>query len=120
MLQRISAYVDNQDFCWLSEVYAPKIGPNGPSTFHSPNIDLSYFKLNKTVPNEWPPRTSLSVKLGNVAETCVTTCERHGLRCEPSYFPIVNATSETQFENLASLTCRETYVTAEIYGRDYL
>lgn len=119
MLIRISTYIEKQNFCWLSEVYAPKIGPNGPSTFHSPNIDLSYFKLNTSIPNEWPPRRSLNIKLGNPTESCATVCERHNLRCEPSFFPIINATAENQFQNLASLTCRETYVTDEIFAPSY-
>ena len=73
MMHRINTYVDKQDFCWLSEIYAPKIGPNGPSAFNSPNIDLSYFKVNHTVYNEWPPRSALSMKLGNSQDNCITT-----------------------------------------------
>ncbi|XP_073230424.1 alpha-1,6-mannosylglycoprotein 6-beta-N-acetylglucosaminyltransferase A-like isoform X3 [Porites lutea] len=57
MLERINAYVENQDFC---------------------------------KPSRWPPLSELKMTLGGVGESCLETCLKKKLICEPQFFVSLN------------------------------
>ncbi|KAM7436454.1 hypothetical protein ABFA07_013721 [Porites harrisoni] len=57
MLERINAYVENQDFC---------------------------------KPSRWPPLSELKMTLGGVGESCLETCHKKKLICEPQFFVSLN------------------------------
>ncbi|XP_012941114.1 alpha-1,6-mannosylglycoprotein 6-beta-N-acetylglucosaminyltransferase A [Aplysia californica] len=62
MLQRINAFIQNQNFCSFSRKAA-----------------------------KWPPKESVEFTLGDAGRSCKDVCWKTGRLCEPEYFPEINS-----------------------------
>lgn len=72
MLQRVNAYIENQNFC-----------------FHQENKQ-----------NKWPPTSSITYIIGGAGKSCRDACWDIHKICEPGHFPEMN--TESAFSNLTS------------------
>ncbi|XP_053150441.1 alpha-1,6-mannosylglycoprotein 6-beta-N-acetylglucosaminyltransferase B isoform X3 [Hemicordylus capensis] len=95
MLERIHAYIQYQDFCAVAAL------PD-QSNSHTMQSSASPFRLQ---PNStylawsgnsssslpaWPPVKSMQVWVSDVGQACTSTCQKHGLVCEPEFFKFIN------------------------------
>ncbi|XP_055079434.1 alpha-1,6-mannosylglycoprotein 6-beta-N-acetylglucosaminyltransferase B [Periophthalmus magnuspinnatus] len=94
MLERVHAYIQNQDFCSPQKpLDSPSSWPgNPPSPFRLlPNSStLSWALADSTPPSSWPPLSALRVLASALNQSCVRTCQRAGLVCEPAFYRYIN------------------------------
>ncbi|KAL8163152.1 UNVERIFIED_CONTAM: hypothetical protein K2H54_012102 [Gekko kuhli] len=92
MLERIHAYIQYQDFCAgavppdtsaVKSSTSPFILP--PNSTHL----LWAHNASSSLPT-WPPVNSMQVWLSETGQACTSTCQQHGLVCEPEYFKFIN------------------------------
>ncbi|XP_030646324.1 alpha-1,6-mannosylglycoprotein 6-beta-N-acetylglucosaminyltransferase B [Chanos chanos] len=96
MLERVNAYIQHQDFCHLRAQF-PSANVSGswpgnpPSPFIPlPNSNALIWAPNITMPPCWPPLTALRLLLAPDSHSCISTCQKMGLICEPAFFPFIN------------------------------
>ncbi|XP_058028858.1 alpha-1,6-mannosylglycoprotein 6-beta-N-acetylglucosaminyltransferase B isoform X1 [Ahaetulla prasina] len=96
MLERIHAYIQNQDFCATAALPAKSSSPTMQSSL-SPfilqsNATALVWSHNVTSSHlpAWPPVKSLQVWLSETGQACTRTCQQHNLVCEPEFFKFLN------------------------------
>ncbi|XP_042563083.1 alpha-1,6-mannosylglycoprotein 6-beta-N-acetylglucosaminyltransferase B-like [Clupea harengus] len=98
MLERVSAYIEHQDFCHPDPPFPPlnasKSWPgNPPSPFmllqHN-NTSTLVWAPNATAPPCWPPLSALQLLLAPEGLSCARSCTEENLVCEPAFFPFIN------------------------------
>lgn len=97
MLERVHAYIQNQDFCSPQKPFpsgsdssSPWPG-DPPSPFRLlPNSSaLSWALPGSSLPS-WPPLTALRVLASAPNQSCVKRCQDAGLICERAFFHYIN------------------------------
>ncbi|XP_057201460.1 alpha-1,6-mannosylglycoprotein 6-beta-N-acetylglucosaminyltransferase B isoform X1 [Triplophysa rosa] len=107
MLERVNAYIQNQDFCQQSRPFpAVNESRSWPGNPPSPFVQLSnstdlIWAPNISAPACWPPLRALRLFLSPEASSCVKTCQDAGFICEPAFFPFIN-----NMEALSGLNAR--------------
>ncbi|KAJ0058404.1 hypothetical protein NL108_013884, partial [Boleophthalmus pectinirostris] len=94
MLERVHAYIHNQDFCSPQKpLDSPSSWPGDPpSPFRlMPNSSaLSWALAGSATPSSWPPLSALRVLASPLNQSCVKTCQQAGLVCEPALYHYIN------------------------------
>ncbi|KAM6905445.1 alpha-1,6-mannosylglycoprotein 6-beta-N-acetylglucosaminyltransferase B isoform 2-T2 [Xenentodon cancila] len=93
MLERVHAYIQNQDFC-SPEVPFPPV--NSSQTFLQslfkplPNSKILTWASNASFFSSWPPLPALRLLASLQGQSCVEACQAKGLICEPAFFRFIN------------------------------
>nr|XP_057935002.1 alpha-1,6-mannosylglycoprotein 6-beta-N-acetylglucosaminyltransferase B-like isoform X2 [Doryrhamphus excisus] len=98
MLERLHAYIQQQDFCAPEPLFIPtnltKRGSGssftGPLFVPLPNSTALGWSPNVAAPPAWPPLSALRVMVSQEGESCVEACRTQGLICEPAHFGFIN------------------------------
>ncbi|CAG5947748.1 unnamed protein product [Menidia menidia] len=100
MLERVHAYVQNQDFCAPEDpvifTNLSRIVYGGGSRFIEtlfvplPNSTSLTWASNVRAPTVWPPLSSLRLLASEEGQSCVDACRLVGLICEPAHFRFIN------------------------------
>ncbi|XP_067088857.1 alpha-1,6-mannosylglycoprotein 6-beta-N-acetylglucosaminyltransferase B [Osmerus mordax] len=96
MLERVHAYIHNQDFCSPQATFPPvnmsSVWPGSPPSpfVLLPSESALSWASNVRAPPSWPPLSSLRLLASLEGQSCVEACKRAGLICEPSYFHYIN------------------------------
>uniref|UniRef100_A0A3P9IEC6 alpha-1,6-mannosyl-glycoprotein 6-beta-N-acetylglucosaminyltransferase n=1 Tax=Oryzias latipes TaxID=8090 RepID=A0A3P9IEC6_ORYLA len=77
MLERVHAYIQNQDFC----------APDPPFI---PNSTALVWASDVRAPTAWPPLSSLRLLASQEGQSCVEACGLTGFICEPAHFRFIN------------------------------
>ncbi|XP_013914724.1 PREDICTED: alpha-1,6-mannosylglycoprotein 6-beta-N-acetylglucosaminyltransferase B isoform X3 [Thamnophis sirtalis] len=96
MLERIHAYIQNQDFCASAALPDRSSSPTMQSSLspfilqlNSTALVWSHNITSSHLP-AWPPVKSLQVWLSESGQACTRTCQQHNLVCEPEFFKFLN------------------------------
>ncbi|KAK0147971.1 Alpha-1,6-mannosylglycoprotein 6-beta-N-acetylglucosaminyltransferase B [Merluccius polli] len=100
MLERVHAYIQNQDFCALETPFPlanlSKPVASGASTSPGPlfvplpNSTALGWAANVTPPPVWPPLSSLRLLVSQEGQSCIEACQSVLLVCEPAHFRFIN------------------------------
>ncbi|XP_043971321.1 alpha-1,6-mannosylglycoprotein 6-beta-N-acetylglucosaminyltransferase B-like isoform X2 [Gambusia affinis] len=100
MLERLHAYIQNQDFCVPDSPFIPANFSRRGSASGSrvirplfvplPNSTALGWASNVTAPTAWPPLSSLRLLVSQEGQSCVEACQSAGFICEPAHFRFVN------------------------------
>ncbi|XP_042281983.1 alpha-1,6-mannosylglycoprotein 6-beta-N-acetylglucosaminyltransferase B-like isoform X2 [Thunnus albacares] len=100
MLERVHAYIQNQDFCNPEPPFIPanlsrqgSAGGSritGPLFVTLPNSTTLGWASNVTAPPAWPPLSSLRLLVSQEGQSCVEACQSAGFICEPAHFRFIN------------------------------
>ncbi|CAB1454934.1 unnamed protein product [Pleuronectes platessa] len=100
MLERVHAYIQNQDFCAPEPPFTPanlsKQGSAGgsrtagPLFVPIPNSTALGWSSSVTPPSAWPPLRSLRLLVSQEGQSCVEACQSAGFICEPAHFRFIN------------------------------
>uniref|UniRef100_A0AAQ4PPK5 alpha-1,6-mannosyl-glycoprotein 6-beta-N-acetylglucosaminyltransferase n=1 Tax=Gasterosteus aculeatus aculeatus TaxID=481459 RepID=A0AAQ4PPK5_GASAC len=94
MLERVHAYIQNQDFCrpeapfppvnssWLGDAPGPFVLP--------PDSSILAWGANASSYAPWPPLSALRLLASPEGQSCVRACRRAGLVCEPALYRFIN------------------------------
>ncbi|XP_067331998.1 alpha-1,6-mannosylglycoprotein 6-beta-N-acetylglucosaminyltransferase B isoform X6 [Channa argus] len=96
MLERVHAYVQNQDFCSPDDPFPPVntsrswLG-SSPSPFTLlPNSSVLMWASNTSSYTSWPPLSALRLLASLEDQSCVSACQSAGLICEPAFYRFIN------------------------------
>ncbi|KAM8824717.1 alpha-1,6-mannosylglycoprotein 6-beta-N-acetylglucosaminyltransferase B [Synchiropus picturatus] len=96
MLERVHAYVQNQDFCSPEAPFPPGnasggwwSGAAGPFV-RTPNSSILTWAPDVSHLPSWPPLSALHFLASDRGQSCVTACHSAGLICEPAFFRFIN------------------------------
>ncbi|XP_035510295.1 alpha-1,6-mannosylglycoprotein 6-beta-N-acetylglucosaminyltransferase B [Morone saxatilis] len=96
MLERVHAYIQNQDFC-SPEAPFPPVNSSGawlgspPSPFILlPNSSILTWAPNASYYTSWPPLSALRLLASLEDQSCVKACQNAGLICEPALYRFIN------------------------------
>ncbi|GLD60559.1 alpha-1,6-mannosylglycoprotein 6-beta-N-acetylglucosaminyltransferase B-like protein [Lates japonicus] len=96
MLERVHAYIQNQDFCSPEAPFPPV---NSSRTWLSsppnpfvllPNSSLLTWASNASSYSSWPPLSALRLLASLEGQSCVRACQSAGLICEPALYRFIN------------------------------
>ncbi|XP_054607799.2 alpha-1,6-mannosylglycoprotein 6-beta-N-acetylglucosaminyltransferase B [Nothobranchius furzeri] len=100
MLERVHAYIQNQDFCVPEPPFIPTnlslprsaSGSRmlGPLFVPLPNSTALGWAPNMMAPAAWPPLSSLRLLVSQEGQSCVEACHSAGFVCEPAHFRFIN------------------------------
>ncbi|MED6275755.1 hypothetical protein CHARACLAT_029683, partial [Characodon lateralis] len=100
MLERVHAYIQNQDFCVPESPFIPanfsRLGSAsgsrviGPLFVPLPNSMALGWVSNVTALTAWPPLSSLRLLVSQEGQSCVEACQSSGFICEPAHFRFIN------------------------------
>ncbi|XP_047222787.1 alpha-1,6-mannosylglycoprotein 6-beta-N-acetylglucosaminyltransferase B-like isoform X3 [Girardinichthys multiradiatus] len=100
MLERVHAYIQNQDFCVPESPFIPanfsRLGSAsgsrviGPLFVPLPNSKALGWASNVTALTAWPPLSSLRLLVSQEGQSCVEACQSSGFICEPAHFRFIN------------------------------
>uniref|UniRef100_A0A1A8KUK5 alpha-1,6-mannosyl-glycoprotein 6-beta-N-acetylglucosaminyltransferase n=1 Tax=Nothobranchius kuhntae TaxID=321403 RepID=A0A1A8KUK5_NOTKU len=100
MLERVHAYIQNQDFCVPEPPFIPTnlslprsaSGSRmlGPLFVPLPNSTALGWAPNMMAPAAWPPLSSLRLLVSQEGQSCVEACHSAGFICEPAHFRFIN------------------------------
>ncbi|XP_062976436.1 alpha-1,6-mannosylglycoprotein 6-beta-N-acetylglucosaminyltransferase B [Elgaria multicarinata webbii] len=95
MLERIHAYIQYQDFCAFAAL-PDKLDSHTMQSSASPfslqpnSTSLAWSGNSSSSPRAWPPVDSMQVWISGTGQACTSTCQLHGLVCEPEFFKFIN------------------------------
>ncbi|KAJ6660416.1 hypothetical protein lerEdw1_017840 [Lerista edwardsae] len=112
MLERIHAYIQYQDFCAIAAL-SDKANSNTMQSSASPlrlqsnstHLAWSHNSSSSHRLPAWPPINSMQVWVSDAGQACTSTCQQHGLVCEPEFFKFIN--KKEVFQQL-SIVCDST------------
>ncbi|XP_023809799.1 alpha-1,6-mannosylglycoprotein 6-beta-N-acetylglucosaminyltransferase B isoform X1 [Oryzias latipes] len=100
MLERVHAYIQNQDFCAADPPFIPAnlsrkgSGPGsrttGPLFVPLQNSTALVWASDVRAPTAWPPLSSLRLLASQEGQSCVEACGLTGFICEPAHFRFIN------------------------------
>ncbi|XP_054614739.1 alpha-1,6-mannosylglycoprotein 6-beta-N-acetylglucosaminyltransferase B-like [Dunckerocampus dactyliophorus] len=96
MLERIHAYIQNQDFCSPEAPFPPvnssRIWQGSPLApfMLLPNSSILTWASNATSHSSWPPLSALQLLASLQGQSCVKACQDVGLICEPALYRFIN------------------------------
>uniref|UniRef100_A0ABM5FME0 alpha-1,6-mannosyl-glycoprotein 6-beta-N-acetylglucosaminyltransferase n=3 Tax=Pogona vitticeps TaxID=103695 RepID=A0ABM5FME0_9SAUR len=95
MLERIHAYIQYQDFCATVALPDKSNGytmqsSTSPFSLQTNATSLVWSRNASSSPTTWPPVHSMQVWLSDIGQACTSTCQQHGLVCEPEFFKFIN------------------------------
>ncbi|TNM96770.1 hypothetical protein fugu_014926 [Takifugu bimaculatus] len=96
MLERLHAYIQNQDFCSPEAPFPPVNSsgtwpgsPSGPFV-PQPNSSVLAWASNASDFPSWPPLSALRLVASLEGQSCVEACQNAELFCEPALFRFIN------------------------------
>ncbi|XP_029363602.1 alpha-1,6-mannosylglycoprotein 6-beta-N-acetylglucosaminyltransferase B isoform X1 [Echeneis naucrates] len=96
MLERVHAYIHNQDFCSPEAPFPPInssrtwLGsPPSPFILQS-NSSFLTWASNGSSFTSWPPLSALRLLASLEGQSCVKACQSAGLICEPALYRFIN------------------------------
>ncbi|PWA33211.1 hypothetical protein CCH79_00013610, partial [Gambusia affinis] len=93
MLERVHAYIQNQDFC-SPEIPFPPVNTSWASLsgpfLPLPNSRMLTWSANTSSFPSWPPLTALRLLTSLQGQSCVEACQSEGLICEPAFHRFIN------------------------------
>ncbi|KAL6102684.1 mgat5b [Pungitius sinensis] len=94
MLERVHAYIQNQDFCRPEAPFPPVnsswlAGASGPFVL-PPNSSILTWGANASAHAAWPPLSALRLLASPEGQSCVRACQTAGLVCEPAFYRFIN------------------------------
>uniref|UniRef100_A0A3P9JUF7 alpha-1,6-mannosyl-glycoprotein 6-beta-N-acetylglucosaminyltransferase n=1 Tax=Oryzias latipes TaxID=8090 RepID=A0A3P9JUF7_ORYLA len=93
MLERVHAYIQNQDFC-SPEVPFPPVNSSEALLerffIREPNSRILSWASSIISFPSWPPLTALRLLTSLQGQSCVEACQSKGLTCEPAFYRFIN------------------------------
>uniref|UniRef100_A0A3B3HSS9 alpha-1,6-mannosyl-glycoprotein 6-beta-N-acetylglucosaminyltransferase n=1 Tax=Oryzias latipes TaxID=8090 RepID=A0A3B3HSS9_ORYLA len=93
MLERLHAYIQNQDFC-SPEVPFPPVNSSEALLerffIREPNSRILSWASSIISFPSWPPLTALRLLTSLQGQSCVEACQSKGLTCEPAFYRFIN------------------------------
>ncbi|XP_010781558.1 alpha-1,6-mannosylglycoprotein 6-beta-N-acetylglucosaminyltransferase B [Notothenia coriiceps] len=91
MLERVHAYIQNQDFCSPEAPFPPVNSSWLSSPFVLlPNSSILTWASNASSYTSWPPLSALRLLASLEGESCVEACQGAELICEPALYRFIN------------------------------